>query len=68
MQRRLREILEELEDINAHIQQGCVDPSNLNCFKDSLSREYVMAEADYKTGDAFSAIDNLLTLMKEEEQ
>ena len=66
MQQRLRGVLSELEDINRHIQEGCVDPSLLNCFKESLGSEFVMAEADSKIGDAFSAIDNLLTLMKDD--
>jgi len=67
MRKRLIALLEELEDINAIIQNGCIDPLNLACFDgyETEDHERLMSEADRLTGDAFSAIDDLSAMMKE---
>jgi len=71
MHERLRKLLEELESIDYYIQGGCIDLFRLSCFKDCDNEEvepdFLMAESDRLTGIAFSAIDELMEMMKEEE-
>ena len=68
MQERLRAVLDEIEDMNAQIQQGCVDPQHLSCFSNEDDPESVMAACDLLIGLAYSNLDHLLAMMKEEEQ
>ena len=67
MRQRLIAVLEELEDINAIIQNGCIDPLNLACFEDydTGDHERLMAETDRLTSTAFSAVEDLCGMMKE---
>jgi hypothetical protein len=67
MRERLRALLCELEDINHFVQQGCVDPHHLACFDgyDNEDHEKLMAESDRLTGSAYSAIEELMDMMKE---
>lgn len=67
MRERLRKILEELEDINAQIQQGGVDPSALDCFKDLQFRDIqqAMDKVDVFLTDAGCNIENAMNMMKE---
>lgn len=72
MRERLRALLAELEDIDHFIQQGCIDTHHLACFKacdDEIEdTENLMAESDRLTGAAFSAIEELMDMMKETEE
>lgn len=63
---RLRALLIELEDIDCFIQQGCIDPTHLYCFRDSDSSDpdFLMSESDRLTGIAYSAIDDLIQMME----
>lgn len=65
---RLRALLIELEDIDYFIQQGCIDPAHLYCFKDvdSSDPDFLMSESDRLTGIAYSAIDDLIEMMEDE--
>lgn len=68
MKERLRAILEELELINCDIQNGCIDPSALKCFKDSDDSDTVslMEESDRLLTEAAGLIEQLFYMMKEE--
>lgn len=72
MRERLRALLVELEDIDHFIQQGCIDPHHLECFKEyddeSEDPENLMAGSDRLTGTAFSAIEELMDMIKETEE
>lgn len=68
MRERLRELLAEIEDINMCIQQGCVDPANLECFKDADSKDHneLMATTDKLISRAHEPIEKLYSMMKEQ--
>jgi len=67
MRSRLVDVLIELEDINAYLQNGCIDPLHLSCFKDYESKDHneLMTKSDQLTSTAFSAIEELGEMMKE---
>ena len=67
MRERIRQILEELESINHEIQHGGVDPHHLMCFKDfdKLDIQEMLDVTDRLIGDAFSALEPLYDMMKE---
>jgi len=70
MRERLKAVMAEIEDINAIIQNGSIDPAILSCFDghDSDDSDRLMEETDRLIGVAFSAIDDLCEMIKENEE
>ena len=69
MRERLIDLLGEIEDIDAFIQNGCIDSANLACFKgvDNEDQDRLMSESNRLTQEALTALNNLLNMMKEGE-
>lgn len=69
MQNRLKNLLAEIEDINNYFQNGCIDRSNLEAFKDRYKEDpdELMCQCDDYLQKAFDAIDHLTEMMEEEE-
>lgn len=70
MRKRIMDLIIEIEDINYCIQQGAIDPLNLEYFKDFdiADSSFLMNEGDRLTTDAHEALENLMTMMKEREE
>lgn len=66
---RLRAMLAELEDVNFFIQNGCIDPNHLHCFKDEHlnNPNEAMATTEKLIQEAYSALDKLTDMMTKED-
>lgn len=65
---RLRELLIELEDIDNHIQESCIDQSLLNSVRNESDPEEIRLKTSELTSLANHAIEDLIDYLNGEEK
>lgn len=67
-QERLRELYIELEDIDNHIQHGCIDTAHLEGMNYDCDNEEFMNHANEKICDAMGILEDLIDVMNGEKK